>query len=270
MTGPTGVDGEATRPEMWRGLLVSVRDAEEAAEAVAGGADIVDVKEPARGPLGAADPEVIAAIAGVIGGRRPWTMACGELTANLGGDSAGGELSAAARLERVIGLSPAAALPPAAVKIGLAGAAARDWRRELAAVLASLPACVDRVAVAYVDWREAAAPPPEVVIAAATGLGCRVLLLDTFDKSGPGVFGCCGPRAVAAWITAARAAGLAVALAGRITAAEMPAAWGLGPDVVALRSAVCFNGRLGKVRSELVRRLVPPGGRAEKTLENSE
>ena len=38
------------------GLLVSVRSADEARTALAGGATVIDVKEPERGPLGRADP----------------------------------------------------------------------------------------------------------------------------------------------------------------------------------------------------------------------
>jgi uncharacterized protein (UPF0264 family) len=44
-----------------------------------------------------------------------------------------------------------------------------------------------------------------------------------------------------------------VALAGRVTLAEIPAVQSLGPDVVALRSAVCSNGRVGPVDRRLVR-----------------
>ena len=43
-------------------LLVSVRSVEEAEAALAGGADLIDVKEPTRGSLGRADDAVIAAI----------------------------------------------------------------------------------------------------------------------------------------------------------------------------------------------------------------
>ena len=43
-------------------LLVSVRDVNEADAAIAGNADIIDVKEPARGSLGMASLESIAAI----------------------------------------------------------------------------------------------------------------------------------------------------------------------------------------------------------------
>jgi hypothetical protein len=140
----------------WRGLLVSVRNAAEAAEALDGGAAIIDVKEPRHGSLGPAEPETIAAVARVVGTRRPWTMACGE----LGGPARDGQgtngdtrLEPVAaligdRLSRVATLLGEASLPPAAVKIGLAGAVGTDWRRRLLAVFESLPAASERVAVA--------------------------------------------------------------------------------------------------------------------------
>jgi len=253
----------------WRGLLVSVRDATEAAEALEGDAAIIDVKEPGRGPLGPADPETVATIAGVVGGRRPWTMACGELGDGNGvgcggrGRSAPDRAVAAIRdhIARVCGLLGESVAPPAAVKVGLAGAVATDWRRRLAAAFAGLPAGSDRVAVAYADWRRAEAPAPPEVVAAAAALGCAAVLIDTYDKSAEGLFGCCPPGLAAAWVRAAREAGLRVALAGRIAAEEIPSAWALGPDVVAVRSAVCFNGRTGRVQAGLVRRAVSLGER---------
>ena len=248
----------------WRGLLVSVRDAAEAAAALAGGAAIIDVKEPARGPLGAADPATIASVADVVGHGLPWTMACGELVAAGGpGEAAfqGGGGPIAALLEGVwAALAPSAALP-AGVKVGLAGAAGRDWQRPLADLYAGLPRGVAGVAVAYADWRCAGAPAPEAVIAAAPGLGCRVVLIDTFDKARGGLFASAPRGAVSAGVATAHAAGLDVALAGRLTLAEIPRAWGVGPEVVALRSAVCSNGRSGPVQAELVRAAVGMGGR---------
>ena len=248
----------------WRGLLVSVRDAAEAAEALDGGAAIIDVKEPRHGSLGPAEPETIAAVARVVGTRRPWTMACGELGGpardgqGTNGDAQFEPVAALIgdRLSRVATLLGEATLPPAAVKIGLAGVVGTDWRRRLLAVFESLPAGSERVAVAYADWQRAAAPPPEEVIAAAAGLNCPTVLIDTFDKSAGGLFDCCQPGMPAAWVAAARDARLQVVLAGRITTAEIPAAWALRPDVVALRSAVCFNGRDGVVQAGLVRHAV--------------
>jgi uncharacterized protein (UPF0264 family) len=254
----------------WRGLLVSVRDAAEAAAALEGGAAIIDVKEPRHGPLGLAEPEAIAAVARVLSDRRPWTMACGELggpPADGQGRAGGARLEPVAvaigdRLARVRSLLGAAAVPPAALKIGLAGAAKTDWMGRLLEVFESLPPGSERVAVAYADWRRARSPSPPEVIAAAGRLACSTLLIDTFDKAAGGLFTCCGPDMPGTWVTQARSAGLRVVLAGRITPAEIPAAWALAPDVVALRSAVCFNGRDGTVQAELVRHAVrlSPGG----------
>jgi uncharacterized protein (UPF0264 family) len=231
-----------------------VRNAAEAAEALDGGAAIIDVKEPRHGPLGAAEPEAIAAVARVVGRRRPWTMACGELEGEAADEPVGGSIRR--RLDRMLALLEGSAVPPAAVKIGLAGAAGTDWQHRLLAVFESLPAGSERVAVAYADWQRARAPSPPEVIAAAAGLNCPVLLIDTFDKTAGGLFACCPPGMPATWVAAARAARLQVAVAGRLATTEIRSAWDLRPDVVALRSAVCFNGRDGAVQAGLVRSAV--------------
>src|SRR5437660_1345426 len=60
-------------------LLVSVRSVAEAEAALAGGAALIDVKEPARGALGRADDDVIAAVVRFVAGRCPVSAALGEL-----------------------------------------------------------------------------------------------------------------------------------------------------------------------------------------------
>ena len=60
-------------------LLVSVRSAAEAEAALAGGAAVIDVKEPARGALGRADDAVIADVVRAVAGRAPVSAALGEL-----------------------------------------------------------------------------------------------------------------------------------------------------------------------------------------------
>jgi uncharacterized protein (UPF0264 family) len=60
-------------------LLVSVRDVAEAEAALAGGADIIDIKEPRRGALGMADAAMIAEIVACVDRRVPVSAALGEL-----------------------------------------------------------------------------------------------------------------------------------------------------------------------------------------------
>jgi len=60
-------------------LLVSVRSAAEAKVAVESGADIVDAKEPAAGPLGAVGPGVLAEILRALPGEAPLGIALGDV-----------------------------------------------------------------------------------------------------------------------------------------------------------------------------------------------
>src|SRR5262245_40260453 len=61
-------------------LLVSVRSVEEAEAALAGGAGLIDVKEPNNGALGFAGVEVIAAVLRMVAAQRPVSAALGELS----------------------------------------------------------------------------------------------------------------------------------------------------------------------------------------------
>ena len=60
-------------------LLISVRNAFEAENALAGGADLIDIKEPANGSLGPADVSKGHEIASVVRGRRPLSAAWGAV-----------------------------------------------------------------------------------------------------------------------------------------------------------------------------------------------
>src|SRR5262249_34045167 len=123
-------------------LLVSVRSKYEAEEALAGGADVIDVKEPDSGPLGKARDSVCAEILGFVAGRRPAIAALAEL------------------LNAVL---PCAACPFPFVKWGLAHCApCKRWRAkamELAAALSQRLAACTPVFVAYAEHASANAPP---------------------------------------------------------------------------------------------------------------
>jgi (5-formylfuran-3-yl)methyl phosphate synthase len=75
-------------------LLVSVTDAREARAAVQGGVDIVDVKNPAEGSLGAPTPGMIARVRDTVPPELPVSAAIGDLP-NLPGTAALAALGAA-------------------------------------------------------------------------------------------------------------------------------------------------------------------------------
>jgi uncharacterized protein (UPF0264 family) len=247
---------QAHRP----GLLVSVRSAEEAAAALAGGADLIDVKEPSRGSLGRADDATIAAVVRTVGGQRPVSAALGELRDHPSPCAVPGLAYlkwglAGLRAAFVDGKQPAGGRGSCRADsvvdvIGSAGASPSHWRPQpfrdleqaLAAQRASTPDC-RCVIVAYADWRRADAPEPETVRQLAARLGAEGLLLDTFHKDG---------RTLLDWLTVEQAAdlccrcrrhGLKIALAGSLGRDEIAGLRRLSPDWFAVRGAACRDGR---------------------------
>ena len=190
-------------------LLVSVASAAEASAALAGGADVIDAKDPLAGALGAVSAEVLHEISrcrrrAASTDRRPGR--CGLTRPRS---------STRARVFTAAGAS--------LVKVGFAGIAS-------AARVAALTAAAVRgakagghgnagvVAVAYADAVRAASLAPLALVEVAArrrGRGCCCSTRRT--RTGPGCERSYQPRALAAWVAEAHGAGLLVALAGKLT-----------------------------------------------------
>ena len=216
-------------------LLVSVADAGEARVAVRGGVDIVDVKNPAEGSLGAAAPGTIAQVRDTVPPERPVSAAIGDLP-NLPGTAA---LAA-------LGAAHAGA---AYVKVGLWGTSTED---EAVAVLRAVRDAVESgptrptvVAAAYADAERVPSRPlaPGAVVAAARRAGVGGCLVDTAVKDGRGLFAWLTPDALTALVAAAHAANLEMALAGALRAEDLPTVRATGADIAGVRSAACLDGR---------------------------
>ncbi len=220
------------------GLLVSVRDANEAQQALAGGADVIDVKEPARGALGAADPEVWNDVRQTIPSNVPLSVALGELADNA--------IAEHARCVQNIQYA----------KVGLAGCLElADWQRRWEQVLALLPAETERVAVGYADHRAARAPDPLAVLRAAPAANCRTLLLDTFEKHQGDLFEHLDDDQLTLLARECQISGIALALAGSLRLTSIARALSFAPALVAVRGAACLGDRNGTVCRRLVKRL---------------
>jgi (5-formylfuran-3-yl)methyl phosphate synthase len=224
-------------------LLVSVRNVEEARTALAAGADVIDVKEPSFGSLGATDESVIAGVVRAVFGRAPVTAALGELV----------DVS---RLKR-----PAIPVGISLFKIGLAGCARLpDWPAKWHDAVAEIRAFRDiddpqPVAVVYADWKAAGAPAPEDVLRAATKLRCPALLVDTWDKSSGALFDHWVIEDLRAFMASVRAQHIKTVLAGSLAGESFAQAVALRPDLAAVRSAACESGRTGQVAAKRVREL---------------
>jgi len=220
------------------GLLVSVRNGKEARAALAGGADLIDVKEPSRGSLGAADEAAWQDVLPAVAGKVPTSVALGELC---------GE-AASANVEGLAGFDYA--------KVGLAGCGQRnDWPCEWASLLSRVPRRVTPVAVVYADWHAACAPSPNEIIDHAVRLECGAVLFDTFDKSQGDLASHLDVETLSQLVGVLRDRGMLTVLGGSLGPATIPCVMPLSPDYVAVRGAACPEARTGTVDQCLVREL---------------
>jgi hypothetical protein len=215
-------------------LLVSVVDAGEARAAAAAGADIVDVKNPAEGSLGAPAPGVIQTVRAAVASDVPVSAAIGDMP-DLPGTAA-------------LAAFGAARSGAAYVKVGLWGVATEP---DAVALLRAVREAVDAVpgavvvAGAYADAERVAHKPlaPELLPGVARAAGVEVCLLDTAIKDGSGLLDWLSPDALESLVGEAHAAGLEVALAGALRAEDLPTVGATGADIAGVRSAACAGGR---------------------------
>jgi (5-formylfuran-3-yl)methyl phosphate synthase len=213
-------------------LLVSVVDAAEARLAVAGGVDIVDVKNPAEGSLGAPAPGVIAQVRDVLPAEVPLSAALGDLPC----------LPGTAALAAV----GAARSGAAYVKLGLWGVSGpEDAVAVLRAAQEAVAGDAAVVAVAYADAARVPSRPlaPPDLVAAARQAGVSGCLVDTAVKDGRGLLSWLTADALTELVAEAHGAGLEIALAGELRAEDLATVRATGADIAGVRSAACFEGR---------------------------
>lgn len=217
------------------GLLVSVRCPSEVEPAIAGGAAVIDIKEPANGPLGPASHQKMSEIVAAVGGRVPTTAALGELSAP--------------HFDTHIptGL--------AAVKIGLAGVPHPQWHRELTEIRDQLPREVNLGVVGYADFEAAQAPPIESLIEAADRHPFDWLVIDTWSKAGPSSVQRLGKRWLSEHLCELAHANIGTVLAGGLGLSDLKTAIECHPNLVGVRGAACTGGRSGVVAENRVRAL---------------
>ena len=221
-------------------LLVSASNAADAAAALAGGADIVDAKDPSAGALGMVTIGVLHEILATVAAVRPVSAALGDAD-----DAAA--LEHRVRSRAVDGVT--------FVKIGFAGIANAARVTELIARAvggAGAHACAV-IAVGYADAERVGSIACDALVDAATRGGAAGVLIDTADKAGPGLLQLSPPAALRQTVLAAHERGLSIALAGKLSSADLAVVRDVGADVAGVRGAACRAGRASAISEARVR-----------------
>lgn len=201
-------------------LLASVANLNEALLVLEAGADIVDLKAPAQGALGALPIEDVRAIVAAIGGRKPVSATVGDLP-----------MRPATVLQAVERM---AAQGPDYVKIGFFPGG--DWPGVVEALAAAAARETRLVAVLFGDRRPDLAIVPRLAEAGFAGV-----MLDTQDKTGGPLTRRCERSYLAEFVESASARGLLTGLAGSLRLADIPPLLELRPDYLGFRGALCRN-----------------------------
>lgn len=227
-------------------LLISPDGVEEALECAkaAEHLDIVDVKKPDEGSLGANYPWVIREIRGAVPADKPVSATVGDVPYKPG------TVAQAALGAAVSGATY--------IKVGLYGCTTPDQAIE---VMSGVVRAVKDyrpdafvVASGYADAHRIGCVSPLALPDIARRSGSDAAMLDTAIKDGTRLFDHVSPAACAEFVRLAHEAGLLAALAGSVKAEDLATLTRIGTDIVGVRGAVCEGGdrNAGRIQPRLV------------------
>ena len=244
------------------GLLISVRCPEEARVSLLHAIDVLDLKEPLEGALGAVSEAVIEKVLQLVERVKleqppKLSLAMGELAdwdferwSNLLDRYQSDHIRKFCFL-----------------KIGLAGAQQlTDWQETWSRLFAGLPESTQPVVVAYLDrlpevlersssMKDGGDRCPSIeqlIEFAQTQRQVSTILLDTWCKQAD-LFAKINDQRLREIIAAANRAGLAVVVAGSVKIDSLPRVIRAGASLVGVRGAVCAGDRSGQLCEQKLR-----------------
>lgn len=204
------------------GMLASVTTCAEAMFALEGGADIIDLKNPARGALGALDDNTIRAVVAAVAGRVPVSATVGDLIEMDVGQigRAVGHMAGNGVDFVKVGFFPG---PTSAACLDALSAHAHEGIRLVAVLFGDL---------GYEDFHV-----PDFAAAGFAGI-----MLDTAIKGGGSIRGRIADCRLAEFVAEAQASGLLAGLAGSLANSDIAPLIKLRPDYLGFRGALCSGG----------------------------
>jgi uncharacterized protein (UPF0264 family) len=207
--------------------------------------DVVDVKKPDEGSLGANYPWVIQEIRQVVPAQTPVSATLGDVPYKPG------TVAQAALGATVAGASY--------VKVGLYGCTTPEqgvevMRGVVRAVKDYNPDAVV-VAAGYADAHRIGCVNPLALPSIARQAGCDGAMLDTAIKDGTALFDHLTRETCGEFVARCHESGMFAALAGSVQVAHLADLTAIGTDIVGIRGAVCQDGdrNAGRIQPHLIR-----------------
>ena len=224
---------------------MSPKSIEEALECVQGRADIIDVKNPAEGSLGANFPWIIKEIRNKVPEHIPISATIGDIVYKPG----------------TVALAAFGAATSGAsfVKVGLWGI---ENKKQGIEIMNAVKKAIDFnnletdvVVAGYAEGESIGSINPLLIPDIARDSKSDYAMIDTYDKTaGKSLFDILTIEELEDFITDSRKNNIGVALGGSIQIDHIPILKKLQPDIVGIRGAACEKGdRIeGKIKAELI------------------
>ena len=222
-------------------LLVSPRDIPEARKSLA--ADIIDVKKPSEGSLGANFPWVIREIKSIS--TKPVSAAIGDFDYKPGGASLAAYGAACSGADYIKvglmfdGIDKASDLIESVVK------AVKDEFPKKRVVIS-----------AYSDYLRLGSISPFDMAPLVREAGADLAMIDTGIKDGKSTFDFMDEATLTRFTWKNHDLGIGTAIAGALKMEDIPMLKRINPDIIGVRGMVCGGDRNASIREELVQKLV--------------
>lgn len=228
-------------------LLISPINNDEALESIKGGADIVDVKNPKEGSLGANFPWVIKDIREMTPNNILVSATLGDVPYKPG----------------TVSLAAMGALNSGAnyIKVGLYGTSNYNEALEVMENVVKAVKDIDSTAIVvvsgYADAHRVGAVDPWEIPKIAKESGSDLAMLDTAVKDGKTLFDYLNINDLERFVDEIHSYGLKSALAGSVKKEQLKPLYDIDCDVVGVRGAACIGGdrNSGKIHRSAVNEL---------------
>ena len=214
------------------GMLASVNSVDEALLVLSAEVDIIDLKQPALGALGALDLDDIKQIVAVIAGRRTVSATIGDLPMQPEIVFNAVQLMAETGVDYIkIGFFPG-----------------NDWLGTLKKLSTLVPQKQALIAVLFADTQ-----PDLTILATLKASGFVGVMLDTMDKQQGSLTQVLAAEQIATFVSQAKELQLLCGLAGSLRISDIPELIAYHPDYLGFRGALCQeHNRVGQLNVQAV------------------
>ncbi len=227
-------------------IFFSIKDLNEAREIEAGGLpDIVDIKNPEEGTLGANKPWVIREVAEYLRGKAELGASIGDLDFKPGTASLAAYGVSGLGLDYVVASMYGVKTPSQAGEIS----------RKLKKALEEANTGAKLIISGYADYFRVGSVNPFTFPEAVEG---DIIMLDTAIKDGKNIFDFADTEKLAEFCDTSREQGFECCIAGSIRVRHLELAREVKPDILGFRGAIC---KQGEAKRERVRELMKALGR---------